>query len=62
MAEYVHNVNYILHNIFIKACPDDEFACNNSQCIPNYWVCNDDDDCGDGSDEGDCGRFWGLFI
>ena len=32
-------------------CDDDEWECDNGECIPEGWVCDDDDECGDGSDE-----------
>ncbi|KII70460.1 Suppressor of tumorigenicity 14 protein [Thelohanellus kitauei] len=32
----------------------DEFQCSNRKCILNKYRCNDVDDCGDGSDEGEC--------
>ncbi|XP_053571495.1 SCO-spondin-like [Bombina bombina] len=33
-------------------CDDDEFACLLSgRCVPSAWVCDNEDDCGDGSDE-----------
>merc|ERR1712168_727232 len=32
-------------------CDEDEFACPNGKCIPNIWVCDGDNDCGDFSDE-----------
>ncbi|ELT95040.1 hypothetical protein CAPTEDRAFT_126815, partial [Capitella teleta] len=32
------------------------FLCANSGlCIPSNWECDDDDDCGDNSDEAECG-------
>merc|ERR1719192_155049 len=32
-------------------CAEDEFACPNGKCIPDSWVCDEDDDCGDNADE-----------
>ena len=32
-----------------------EFRCANSRCVPQFLVCNLEDDCGDLSDERDCG-------
>ncbi|KAM4677962.1 LOW QUALITY PROTEIN: SCO-spondin-like [Discoglossus pictus] len=33
-------------------CDDDEFSCHLSdRCVPSAWVCDNEDDCGDGSDE-----------
>ena len=34
-------------------CSPEQFTCQNQKCIPNGWMCNGNDDCGDGSDETD---------
>ena len=34
-------------------CTVDEFTCTNGQCIQKRWLCDGENDCGDGSDEGD---------
>lgn len=36
----------------IAPCLDSEFQCVGSRrCIPSLWLCDNEDDCGDGSDE-----------
>ena len=30
-----------------KSCPANHFKCNNGKCIPNVWVCDSANDCGD---------------
>ncbi|KAK2858572.1 hypothetical protein Q5P01_003192 [Channa striata] len=32
-------------------CLESEFTCARGRCIPAQWVCDNEDDCGDGSDE-----------
>ena len=34
-----------------RHCPAQTFTCDNTVCIHKMWVCDGDDDCGDGSDE-----------
>lgn len=38
------------------ACYDSEFRCDNGVCILPNWVCDDKDNCGDLSDERNCGE------
>ena len=39
----------------VSECFEDEFLCDNDECIPSDWVCDGYDGCGDWSDElADC--------
>lgn len=40
--------------IFAATCRDDEFQCENNQCIPKSRACDSRRDCSDGSDEYNC--------
>ena len=37
-------------------CRDDQFTCENGDCIQNNWRCDGSPDCDDGSDEADCSK------
>ncbi|CAH3167588.1 unnamed protein product, partial [Porites evermanni] len=37
-----------------KTCKPEQFTCSNGQCIPQGWICDDSEDCVDGSDEQNC--------
>ena len=37
-------------------CKDDEFVCDNGDCVNKVYVCDDVNDCHDGSDEKNCGK------
>ncbi|XP_063978327.1 sortilin-related receptor-like [Diachasmimorpha longicaudata] len=39
-----------------STCASNQFACRNGVCIPEFWKCDDDNDCGDNSDEASCKR------
>ena len=36
-------------------CKSNEFECDNKRCVFKEWVCDREDDCGDRSDERNCG-------
>lgn len=44
-------------------CQPGQFTCMNGRCIRAQWKCDNDDDCGDGSDELErvCGKLRLLF-
>ncbi|GFU33017.1 low-density lipoprotein receptor 1 [Trichonephila clavipes] len=35
----------------LRTCSETEFKCENSKCVPVRWLCDNEDDCGDKSDE-----------
>lgn len=47
-------LSYIRGKLGQTSCQTDEFRCDNGKCLPGPWQCNMVDECGDGSDEGNC--------
>ena len=44
-------------NVYRAAgCLSTQFACSNGKCVSSDFHCNRDDDCGDNSDEYQCGK------
>ena len=37
-----------------RGCIDGEYWCDSRLCIPKEWVCDNEDDCFDNSDEDVC--------
>lgn len=47
---------------FNKPCHDDDFICDNGECIKKQYMCNNVTDCMDKSDEIDCGKLIIFFL
>jgi len=46
---------YQVSTLYDAGCGSDQFQCSDGQCIPDYWICDGDNDCGDLADEQNCG-------
>lgn len=51
----------VVDSIFAEThiCSPEEFTCRNStgECVPMSWVCDQNPDCSDGTDEQACSKF-----
>ena len=48
----IFTVQHIISiTFFLIECYENEFMCDNGFCILNYLICNNEDNCGDLSDE-----------
>ena len=50
----------ILSFLKFSECTEDQFVCNNGECISKDFKCDGDTDCDDGSDEFDCPGWFTL--
>ena len=48
--------------LFDSGCDSSEFQCSNGECKPASYECDGDNDCGDYSDEQNCGGMYILII
>ena len=44
------------YSLVIEDCLGGQFMCGGGRCIPVSWRCDDENDCGDNTDETDCGK------
>ncbi|XP_065836067.1 uncharacterized protein [Oscarella lobularis] len=47
--------------LFDLSCSSSQFQCTNGKCVPSSYRCDNDNDCGDYSDESSCSIYSSLF-
>ena len=53
--EYLDEVcQFNFYFVLGPSCGANKFKCGDGSCIPNYWKCDEFEDCADGSDEVNC--------
>lgn len=45
-----------------NVCSAEEYHCGDGACIPMAWVCDQNEDCTDKSDESSCSKFMFIYI
>lgn len=51
-----HSSILIINFLGVECSSNEFFRCHNSACLPIEVKCDKHDDCGDGSDEENCGK------
>ena len=52
----------MLIRYFCSGCSSSEFQCDNERCVNKALICDEDDNCGDNSDEASCSKCYELQI
>ena len=54
-AQFIYTV--FIQAVFAPGCDSWEYTCSNGKCVPADYRCDNEDDCGDNSDEQNCGMY-----